>query len=321
MQTSFGRLFLVALFAACSADIAPVASSLETAPLADVLEAAPGVIDRGYDPAVVAVESDGQLVCAGAIIAPDVVLTARHCVPWAAAVCPPRSSGASRAPLTVRMAVDGAIAATSIGVRDVVEPSVCDADLALLRLDAPVTGASPMRLRGTGVAQGDHVRTVGFALQAGGTGAKVVRDHVLVLAATVSALALQESPCELGCGGPVVDESTAEIVGIELSTWATARASQSPGNRAFRTDPWLPFVDTVLAAAQSPPAGGPLAKTVRGPVDLGGNCDSAARCAAGVCVDEATRRYCSRTCSPSDPCPARSRCESTLAGARVCIDG
>src|SRR5262249_44695120 len=39
-----------------------------------------GVPDRGRDPAVVAIEVDSQALCTGTLIAPDVVLTARHCL-------------------------------------------------------------------------------------------------------------------------------------------------------------------------------------------------------------------------------------------------
>ena len=59
----------------------PSASSIlpNGAPNADVVSPPPGVADRGDDPAVVAIDADVPL-CAGALVAPDVVLTSRHCV-------------------------------------------------------------------------------------------------------------------------------------------------------------------------------------------------------------------------------------------------
>ncbi|MDB4997114.1 MAG: hypothetical protein JWM74_4546, partial [Myxococcaceae bacterium] len=47
---------------------------------AEVLEIVPGVPDRGRDPAVVAIDVGGEGLCTGTLIAPNVVLTARHCV-------------------------------------------------------------------------------------------------------------------------------------------------------------------------------------------------------------------------------------------------
>src|SRR5215472_17834173 len=50
-----------------------------------------GIPDKGRDPAVVAIDLDGEGTCSGTLIAPDVVLTARHCVDrtLSGARCPP----------------------------------------------------------------------------------------------------------------------------------------------------------------------------------------------------------------------------------------
>src|SRR4029077_14243232 len=47
---------------------------------ADQVEIVRGVPDRGRDPAVVAIDIGQTGLCTGTLIAPDVVLTARHCV-------------------------------------------------------------------------------------------------------------------------------------------------------------------------------------------------------------------------------------------------
>ena len=65
---------------ACSGELGAPPGALAQAPVAEVVAPVAGVPDRGSDPAVVAVESAGAVVCAGALVAPDVVLTARHCV-------------------------------------------------------------------------------------------------------------------------------------------------------------------------------------------------------------------------------------------------
>jgi len=61
------------------------------------------------------------------------------------------------------------------------------------------------------------------------------------------------------------------------------------------------------------------AREKKGPVDMGAHCTFGVECAAGICVTEATRRYCSRSCSPHDHCPAHFRCETSAQGSPVCV--
>ena len=46
----------------------------------DQTEIVSGVDDNGRDPAVVALDVGADSLCSGTLIAPDVLLTARHCV-------------------------------------------------------------------------------------------------------------------------------------------------------------------------------------------------------------------------------------------------
>jgi hypothetical protein len=58
------------------------------------------------------------------------------------------------------------------------------------------------------------VRTVSFQREPGSSITKVVRDHVEVVETDMTQFRLREVACEYGCGGPAVDESTAQIVGV-----------------------------------------------------------------------------------------------------------
>jgi hypothetical protein len=291
------RSAVVATFAAslaCSGELGAPTGAFAQAPIAEVAAPVAGVADRGSDPAVVAVERAGAVVCAGALVAPDVVLTARHCVT------------ASGVDLFVRAAQGGAAAPRS-AVRAVATPPSEPSgalDIALLLLDTPIDGVVPLAVRPTGVALGDHVRTVTFD---GVTpGVPSVRDHVPVVAESATEALLDEVPCAVGCGGPAIDEATAAVVGV-LSRPAPGDGGPG-GDIAARTDVVLSFVAGVVAESGAAVASGSSLRTTKGPVDFGATCGGAADCAAGVCVLDGPKRYCSRSCGAADRCPARSRC-------------
>jgi hypothetical protein len=305
----------------CSAEVASPTSVSSSAPVAQVVQPVVGIPDQGVDPAVVAIANRGSVICAGALVAEDLVLTARHCV--SAVVCSGMPApAAALPPLAVYVGDEWETAQLRATVRDIVVPPVgpfCDADVALLFLDAPVPDIVPQRIRSTGAAQGDHVRTVEWVPSAAGAIRKVVRDHVAVVATTATELALDEAPCESGCGGPAIDDATAQIVGVLSGTAVKADAGPSL-DLAARTDVLFSWYASVLA--QSAGAGsGTRARTKKGAVDVGANCSGAGDCAAGVCVSDAGRLYCSQTCSAHDRCPTSSRCAASVASAASAGEG
>ena len=74
---------------ACSGTASDLPARSE--PSAEICRPVVGARDLGSDPAVVAIDWGGPIVCAGALVAEDVVLTARHCVsdPDTEAACTP----------------------------------------------------------------------------------------------------------------------------------------------------------------------------------------------------------------------------------------
>ncbi|HEX4445934.1 MAG TPA: trypsin-like serine protease [Polyangiaceae bacterium] len=335
--------FVVALVWGCSGEAQTRLGS--NAPSADIAAPPPGTLDHGVDPAVVAIdaiEPAGASPCAGALVAPDVVLTALHCVLLATvstncAVASPSSSAASsgasegatrsralRAPASLRVLVGegGSVAVERARGRAIVAPatgSLCGGDIAFLLLDRDVDDIAPLVVRATGAARGDHVRTVGFRTAgdgAGGLGDKVLRAHVAV--ADSQATEIEASEVFLGAGGgPALDETTAEIVGV-------ASRDVAPGRDVYtRADAFLPLLASALSGSRGASGvSADLAKVEKGPIDLGAACVEGAGCAAGVCVSipSSGAQYCSRSCSASDHCPTRFRCQKSVQGAQICVE-
>jgi Trypsin len=295
------------------------------APSADIDVPVVGVADLGSDPAVVAIDWGGPVACAGALVASDVVLTARHCVSYAEpeAACTP--AGRPPPPLRqagsmgVRVTDGGDFFAPRVLARNIVVPPVanaCGADIAFLELEDPIDAVRALVVNAQGVAIGGHVRSVGFAPQ-GALAAgfeKRVRDHVLVVDTTATEALLSEALCTSGCGGPAIDEATGEIVGV-------VSHGGPDGDVATRADAFLVFIEAELARAGPDRPSVGAAKEKKGAIDMGANCILGSDCAAGVCVTDAARRYCSRSCSPHDHCPAHYRCEASAQGSPVCVAG
>jgi hypothetical protein len=309
----------VALGLACSS-VPPEASSMQP-PSVDVAAPLRGVADRGADPAVVLLDIDGQGWCSGTLLAPDVVLTARRCIAILAGgeACPasgPQVAG-QRDLTTIRVLV-GEVAASAVErarVRSAIVADggvLCGADIAVLALDATIDDIAPLAVHPTGAAVGDHVRSVGY-----GGGQKLVRDHVAVAATSSRELSLAEAPCDVTPGGPVIDESTGQIVGV-LSRTGPACDAPDGYDIATRADAFASLIEAGLAAGAAT-TGVHLAKTRKSPIDLGASCDVPTTCAAGACVDYAGAQYCTRACGPTDPCPSKHRCMASIQGPRVCI--
>jgi hypothetical protein len=323
MPNSVGLLASLALATACSGQA--VSTLPSSAPTIDIVSPPPGVPDRGYDPPVVAIDAADAVVCAGALVAPDVVLTARHCVslPAGPIACPgedARPAPPLRAPGSLRILVGddlstAALRARGRAVRVPAASSMCGADVALILLDVPIDDVQPFAIRSTGAAQGDHLRTVGWRLAArAGAAPRILRDHLLVADTSPTELELDEAV--RGGGGPAIDETTAEVLGV------FSRSAADPSRAIYtRADAFVTLIDEALAESESAAASARgLRKPKKGPADLGANCAVGGDCAAGVCVATSggLEQYCSRSCGTYDRCPARFRCQRSQSGPQVC---
>src|SRR5262249_21110348 len=217
-------------------------------------------------------------LCSGALVAPNLVLTARHCVSRAVTATPSCDArGRSHNGDHLAEDVDPASIAIYTGsqVRPDIEMPVaravrtlhptgqvlCDSDVAFLVLDRPIVGATILSMRlHAPVEAGDIVVPVGFG---GGpsnvVGHKVARAKSTVLATGPSANAAtgavlgprefedDRAACRGDSGGPAIDVLSGEIVGV-VSRGGSCSAT---GNHVYtRVDAYNRLANAAFAAAE-----------------------------------------------------------------------
>jgi Trypsin len=269
------------------------------------------------DPAVVILEAPGGLVCSGALIAPDVVLTARHCTSLvvAGATCPPPASQRVQVmgelnPGSMRVLLGDEVASavvSALGLAFIVPSTetLCGSDIALVLLDRPIASVTPLLVQSVGIAEGQHVRSVSYGND---PGLKILREHVPVVETATTEFRVAEGSCEGGGGGPALDEATGKVVGV-LAEFGPSCKGPHPYDVYTRVEVFYPLVEEALAASME--AGKKLSAANRtDPTDYGGACSTGSDCGAGVCVDEGSTEYCSRSCSATDRCPPDYKCVS-----------
>lgn len=171
-----------------------------------------GSADHGH-PAVVAIRIGSNALCTGSIVAPDVVLTARHCVSNTAEAvsCGSHDVYGDRDPRAMVVYSNGVAIAKG---RALVVPSssrLCGEDAAAIVLDRKVS-ITPLSIGSP--ASGEWATAVGFGKQGtyGPAGEKMKRK-VRVLAVSSSELEIGQGTCPGDSGGPLLD-GNGKIIGI-----------------------------------------------------------------------------------------------------------
>jgi len=173
--------------------------------------------------------------CTGVVIAPQVVLTAAHCVAPTKDMRIHYRDGAGQPVLVEVEAV-----ATHPGFRsDALARRAVSIDLALVRTQTPLDARfSPAELDETGVvAVGQSLRIVGYgvAREGEGTSAGVLRSAALQARAPLSAILVwAEDPTGAGAGGctgdsggPIFSADGAKVIAI--TTWSAGTAGRRCG--------------------------------------------------------------------------------------------
>lgn len=264
----------------------------------------PRTLGATDEPAVVRL-LQGRAMCSGALIAPRVVLTARHCVPA-------RSDA-----VLVQFNGEPPIASA----RAEVAPT---ADLALLLLERPApAGVTPLLLPQAAAAppaRKTSARLVGFGVSGGGRGDESPKHTADVLSVDdddghLYFRAAPKAVCGGDSGGPVLlrDGAGERLIAVAASTLEYER---QPGAQCAailtgtRVDRHLPFIAGFVARARD------------GAANLGDGCYFDGHCAAGLTCDANAGprgvRVCTRPCDAVQPCPpgmtcAASRCIASAA--------
>lgn len=270
----FSPLFAL-LLAACGGE--PSGSG---EPLATTQQDIFGGSPAPRDDAVVAVVNFSGGQCSGSLIAPNLVMTARHCVADTVekdvqVVCgetpfkAPDSAGAIFVvPLpTISENPDDYLAVAEIRMLADQDADLCGTDVALLRLKAPFDGVTPLDPRVTEpVTNGEAYSAVGYGLDESladkPSGERKRLDDLQVVCSDAKCRGNDVrsnewigsgGPCQGDSGGPALD-AAGRVIGV-VSRGAVGCKTPVFSDVASRAD-WLQTeaIAAARAAGQQPPA-------------------------------------------------------------------
>ncbi|MDP3278958.1 MAG: S1 family peptidase [Deltaproteobacteria bacterium] len=187
-----------------------------------------GVRDRDRHPAVLALLVGDDALCTATLIAPNAVLTARHCVSRTVERILCDSAGrqvlSDLEPSTLSLRSGDEVSRSVELARGsrVLTPNtqrLCEADIAVVLLDRAVRGIAPMRVDLSSLPLRTRTMSaVGFG-QRGATararsGIRYFRERITVLSSSTRELTGSRAVCAGDSGGPAIDPRTGSVVGV-----------------------------------------------------------------------------------------------------------
>jgi MYXO-CTERM domain-containing protein len=308
-----------------------------------------GVLDREHDEVIELItewSSSSVAVCTGVLIAPNLVLTARHCVARGGGqviTCGSATFSAPVAASALHATADDAPTQSSSfysGSRVTVPPDgddVCGFDMALVTLaeNVPPDVARPAVPRiDLRAVTGESYVAFGYGVDELGnhTGGRMRLDGLVVqctgdrcagFGVADNEFLGQEGVCSGDSGGPALDLSR-RVIGV-LSRGSDPCATPVYGSVAGFRD-WI--MATAVAAAETggypPPFWALSGSSDRPPGAAGDACASADECGGGtVCYYESDPldAVCTAPCASDDECTAPSRCVPgfDVPGGGLCL--
>ena len=255
-------------------------------------------------------------LCSGSLVAPNAVLTARHCVQLpTVGISDPRDffvwAGDSDAHMSSRRDVSAIV---SLGGTYDTLGDLAGRDIALLVLDGPLRANRSGLHRGALRSRVVLVEGLG-ATARGDLPGRLRRTEAPVIRASSNELFTTAVTCDGDSGGPAFDGSGRVVAVASFRGLGECGAGTSEFSRI---EPHLGWLDAVIAE-------GPAACSHSGRCQVrlrcegqgclpgGARCSSPLDCASGICVEQSSfDRVCGRRCDPrlgASQCGGQQVCE------------
>jgi MYXO-CTERM domain-containing protein len=302
---------------------------------------------------VVAITTSAGGLCTGSLIAPNVVLTARHCVSptlpnGSAVICDETTSGpafssSSFFVTTADVVTPGTLLeffVDEVVLLPIEGDQLCGNDMAILILavnvDASQTLPYEPRLSDDPLMAGETFAAVGYGAVDGAgndAGTRRRREGLTVDCVTdgcgdtmfgtnISLIEWAGSGgvCQGDSGGPALDDS-GRVIGVTSRGTPDCEASIYAYTSAW--EDWLK--DTVVYASgigvyEAPSWTSGSSVDPEHSMPVGDTCSSDADCPSGKCLQDGDKRYCTRACASEHACPTQYVCEDTDGFGLACVE-